>query len=59
VKTVLHILTKPDDTLASIIVGHQAGLEDIRVEVADLTRPDADYEQLVERVFAADSIQVW
>lgn len=55
----LHILTKPDDTLAAqIIASHQAKTEN-KVEVVDLTKTDADYKALVEKIFKSDSIQVW
>ena len=29
------------------------------VEVIDLTRKDLDYREALEKIFAADSIQVW
>jgi len=59
VKTLLHILTRPEDALVTSIVEEQSAIEETAVEVADLTRADADYARLVERIFAADSIQVW
>lgn len=58
-KTLLHILTRPEDALVTSIVEEQSAIEETAVEVADLTRADADYARLVERIFAADSIQVW
>lgn len=55
----LHILTNESETLAREIISHQRELTDCRVEVVDLTQPEPDYEALLEKIFAADSIQVW
>ena len=55
----LHIITNESDTLAREIISHQRELPDCRVAVVDLTKPEPDYEALLEKVFAADSIQVW
>lgn len=30
-----------------------------RVETMDLTRKDVDYRAVLEKIFAADSVQVW
>ncbi len=57
-KTILHILTKPEDALARDLIARQAALPDTRVETADLTRGEPDYGALVEKIFAADSVQV-
>jgi hypothetical protein len=29
------------------------------VEIFDLTQPEPDYQALLDKVFAADSVQVW
>lgn len=58
-KTILHILTKPDDALAKDLAARQTAQPDTRVEVADLTQGAPDYGALVKKVFAADSVQVW
>jgi hypothetical protein len=55
----LHILTKPDDTLARELVSAQSAQPENRVEVVDLTQPQPDYTVLVEKIFAADSVAVW
>jgi hypothetical protein len=59
VKTILHLLTRPDDPLARIVIEKQRALEQVAVETIDLSRPEADYARVVERLFAADSIEVW
>lgn len=58
-KTILHILTKPDDALARELAARQRDLPDTRLEVADLTQPEPDYAALVRQIFAADSVEVW
>lgn len=58
-RTVLHILTRPDDPLARDLVTRQTADEHVQVEVIDLTRPEPDYAALVTKVFAADAIAVW
>jgi hypothetical protein len=30
-----------------------------KVEAVDLTRKDVDYRELLQKIFAADSVQVW
>jgi len=58
-KTVLHILTKPDDALARSIVDAQRGNAGLSVKTADLTGAAIDYEKLLEEIFSADAIHVW
>jgi hypothetical protein len=58
-RTVLHILTRPEDALARAVIGCQASEPDLAVEVVDLTQPRPDYDALVEKIFAADSVGVW
>lgn len=58
-RTLLHILTRPDDPLAAEILARQARQPEVRVEVVDLTLPEPDYGALVEKVFAADAVAVW
>jgi hypothetical protein len=54
----LHIITKPDDSLPKDLAGRQreAGNE---VEVVDLTVSEPDYKGLLKKVFEADSVQCW
>jgi len=58
-KQVLHIVTRPDDTLASEIIARQTKKPDLRLTVIDLTTPNPDYEALLESIFMAGSIAVW
>ena len=58
-RTLLHILTRPNDPLAAEITARQCGLPEHRVEVVDLTTGEPDYRLLLEKVFEADSVQVW
>ena len=56
---VLHILTKPDDPLAQAVLARQQQQPELRIEVADLTRVEPDYPELLRQIFSADSVQVW
>ncbi len=58
-KTVLLILTRPQDEFAERMLQEQAQFKDVKVERVDLTGGPADYESLVQKIFAADSVQVW
>jgi len=58
-KNLLHILTEPGDTLAGEIITKQKANPENKIDVVDLTQSDADYKKLLEKIFAADSIQVW
>jgi hypothetical protein len=56
----LHILTRPDDPLAREMIATQQSLPEVKVEVIDLTAAaDPDYDALLEKIFTADSIEVW
>jgi hypothetical protein len=56
---ILHILTQDNDTLAAEIIAHEQQQAGTTVEVVDLTTPQPDYAVLLEKIFAADSVQVW
>ncbi len=58
-RVILHILTRPPDVLVTELIRRQEQQADSRAEVADLTQPQPDYAALLERVFAADSVEVW
>ena len=60
-KTILHIQTRPNDTLADQLATAQAAQPETTVETIRLTETstEADYRALVEKVFQADSVQVW
>jgi hypothetical protein len=51
----LHLITRRDELVAEIIEAE--GVE-ASVEVHDLTT-ETDYRELVEKIFAADTIHVW
>jgi hypothetical protein len=57
-RTILHILTKPEDDLTRTIIETQRTLTDTRIQVETLT-PMSDYGALLEKIFAADSVEVW
>ena len=58
-RAVLHIVTRPNDTLAAAIIATQRKQPEAQVKVADLTAPEPDYSALLEAIFAADSVSVW
>jgi hypothetical protein len=58
-RTILHILTRPEEDLNHELLAQQRALPETTVEVVDLTKPAPDYERLVEAIFAADSVEVW
>ena len=57
-RTILHILTRPQDELTGKMIAGQEALPETTLEVVDLTQAKPDYDALVDRIFAADSIQV-
>jgi hypothetical protein len=54
-KTILQLLTGSNVALAKKIPDDA----ELDVQTVDLTRKDVDYREVLEKVFAADSIQVW
>jgi hypothetical protein len=56
---ILHLLTRPDDELPRAIGRIQQSDPANEVEVMDLSAGEADYARLVEKIFAADSIEAW
>ena len=57
--TLLHILTEPSDALAKEVIAKQTANSENKIEIVDLTKDDPDYKNLLEKIFAADSVQVW
>lgn len=55
----LHLLVHPDDGLARELIRQQQVLPGLVVIVRDLTIAEPDYRQLLEDIFAADSVSVW
>jgi hypothetical protein len=58
-RTVLHILTRSPDPLADDIILAQRELGELRVQIVDLTKGDPDYDELLDGIFSADSVEVW
>lgn len=58
-RAILHILTRPEDELIQAVIAGQRALPDTAVETIELTGPAPDYDAAVEKIFTADSVQVW
>ena len=60
-KTIFHILTRPEDPLADSVIAVQSALPETRVESIRLTATatEGQYRELVTKAFSADSVQVW
>ena len=58
-RTILHIQTRPEDELTRGLRQRQESLPDTHVEVIDLNGGQPDYAGLVEKIFAADSVEVF
>ncbi len=58
-RTNLHLLTRPEDELTRAVIAGQRALPETVVETVELTTTTPDYDALVEKIFASDSIQVW
>jgi hypothetical protein len=58
-RTILHIITKPDDAFALTVIENEKSKVDAKMETFDLVETSTNYDELVKRIFAADSIQVW
>lgn len=55
---ILHVLTRDGDELAEAIVAADREA-DVSVTVIRLPAAEGDYQQLLEAVFEADSVQSW
>ncbi len=58
-RVILHVLTKPRDSIPSQVIADQQKQSDLRVNVVDLAAREPDYPKLLEEIFSADSIAVW
>jgi hypothetical protein len=58
-RTILHILTRPEDELSRTVMAGQRALPEVAVETIDLACATPDYNVLVEKIFSADSVEVW
>jgi hypothetical protein len=57
--TLLHIVTRTDDALSKEIISFQQAPLESSTVIADLTGDAPDYKNLLEQIFAADSVTVW
>ena len=55
----LHILTRPDDALAGGVIATLGKQSDVQVKIVDLAVPKPNYSEMLEEIFAADSVAVW
>jgi hypothetical protein len=58
-RTILHIVTRAGDTLSRDLIERQRSFADVKIDVVDLTHERPDYDALIEKIFAADSIEVF
>jgi len=56
---VLHILTQPKDALPHEVIARQKNVAENKVETVDLALSSPDYKDLLEKIFAADSVECW
>ncbi len=56
---ILHILTQAEDALARELIEKQKEKSENQIEIVDLSDPNPDYKKLLEKIFTADSVQVW
>ncbi len=58
---ILHIVTRPVDDLSRQVIDQQREQADITVREANLAESgiEVDYRDLLNEIFAADSVQVW
>jgi len=58
-RKVLHILTEENDTDSNEVISRQRALPDCELETVQLAADQPDYADLLEKIFAADSVTVW
>ena len=58
-RTILHLLSRPEDELTRELIARQLALTETKIEVADLNGAAPDYDDVVEKIFSADSVEVW
>lgn len=58
-RRVLLVLTTSLDPLNDVVTETERSLPGHQFEVADLTVESPDYGQLLDAIFAAESVQVW
>ena len=58
-RVILHIKSDTADTRAEAVINHQLAQDELHVEIMDLGVDQPDYEALLDKIFAADSVAVW
>ena len=58
-RTILHILTRSEDDLWREMIARQQGMTETKVQIVNLVDVTPDYDELLEKIFAADSIEVF
>jgi hypothetical protein len=58
-RVILHLVSRPDDTLARRVMDAQRTNPRLEVRAFDLSGPAPDYRRLVEEIFRADAVQAW
>jgi hypothetical protein len=53
------MVTRTDDALAAQVIAAQRRQPELEVREVNLTTPGPDYENLLEEIFAADSVTAW
>ena len=56
---VLHIFDSADSACDPEMVQEQSKLPDCSVELFDLNGARPDYDALLDKIFSADSVEVW
>ena len=58
-KRILELITQPEDAWVQAIVEAESHLPGCQVEKVELKASGQDYEELLEKIFAADVVHVW
>lgn len=57
---ILHIVTRAGDTLAESLINEQQRAGNVEIRIVDFTRiSQPDYAEILDEIFAADSVHVW
>ncbi len=58
-RAILHIKSDTADARAEAVIRGQIAQADLRLELVDLRVAEPDYDALLDKIFAADSVAVW
>jgi len=56
---ILHVLTRENDDLAEAVISRQRQEPGQQVQTVDLADGQPGYPALLEKIFEADSVEVW